>query len=222
LIQLANELSKLPITTNSKLITFDIKDLYVNIPIDETINITKTLLSNKKIDKLLITQACTLLSVILKQNYLQFNNKYYQPNKGVTIGSPICGSVAEIFLQYYENLLIKNQLDTNINYYNRYVDDILIIYDSTKISATRISEYLNNIHKNLQFKQTDEDHNTISFLDLLVTRNHLNLTIDIYRKPTSPYITNPTTQHNIKWQHTGFFSTDYTNFHSRKNNVYTK
>jgi hypothetical protein len=126
-IQLANELSKFPITTNSKLITVDIKDRYVNIPIDETINITKMLLSNKKIDKLLITQACTLLNVILKQNHLQFNYKYYQPNKGVAMGSPISGLVAEIFLQYYENLLIKNILDTNINYYNKYVEDILII-----------------------------------------------------------------------------------------------
>lgn len=52
-IQLANELSKFPIPTNSKPIAFDIKDLYVNIPIDETINITKMLLSNKKIDKAL-------------------------------------------------------------------------------------------------------------------------------------------------------------------------
>jgi hypothetical protein len=68
------------------MVTFDIKDLYVNIPIDDTINLTKTLLTNKKIDNILIEQACTLLKTILKQNYLYFNGKFYQPNKGVAYG----------------------------------------------------------------------------------------------------------------------------------------
>jgi len=39
------ELTKLKINSNHRLLTMDIKDLYVNIPIDETINITKTLLA---------------------------------------------------------------------------------------------------------------------------------------------------------------------------------
>ena len=90
-------------------------------------------------------------------------------------------SVAEIFLQYHENLLLKNILDANlIKYYNRYVDDIFIIYDNTVIKADQISEYMNNIHKNLQFKLTNEENKTISFLDLLITRNQINLTIDKY------------------------------------------
>jgi hypothetical protein len=79
------------------MITFDIKDLYVYTLIDETINITKMLLINKKIDNTLTVQACILLNTILKQNYLQFNNKFYQPNKGVAMGSPISGLAAEIF-----------------------------------------------------------------------------------------------------------------------------
>ena len=63
---------------------------------------------------------------ILQQNYLQFNNKFYQPNNGVAMGSPISGLIAEIFLQYHEENIIKNILDSNnIRLYNRYVDDIL-------------------------------------------------------------------------------------------------
>ena len=40
-INLANELIKLEITDTHKLISFDIKDLYVNLPIQETINIAQ-------------------------------------------------------------------------------------------------------------------------------------------------------------------------------------
>jgi hypothetical protein len=39
---LANDLTKLKIYENHKLITFDVKDLYVNIPIDETLTIIKS------------------------------------------------------------------------------------------------------------------------------------------------------------------------------------
>jgi retron-type reverse transcriptase len=108
------------------MITFDIKDLYVNIPIDETIAIVKTQLTKNKIEKYTITQAGTPLKTILRQNYVQSGNKFFQPHKGVAMGSPISGLIAEIFLQYYEQLLVKNILDDNkILFYNRYVDGIL-------------------------------------------------------------------------------------------------
>ena len=52
------------------------------------------------------------------------------------MGSPISGLVAEIFLQFNENLLIKHMLESNnIVLCNRQVDDILIIFDSQKIMA---------------------------------------------------------------------------------------
>jgi hypothetical protein len=65
--QLAHDLTKLQITKANRMVILDIKGLYVNILIDEKINITKTLLTNKKIDNILIVQSCTLLNTILKQ-----------------------------------------------------------------------------------------------------------------------------------------------------------
>ena len=81
----------------------------------------------------IISQACLLLKTIMEQNYLQFDQKIYQPNKEIAMGSPISGLIAEIFLQYFEQHIIKNSLDNNnIIFYNRYVDDILIIFYSKK------------------------------------------------------------------------------------------
>jgi len=66
------------------------------------------------------------------------------------MGSPISGTVAEIFLQHIQNTHIKHLLDTkNIIYYMRYVDDILIIYDTTHINDNTIHEHINRIHTNL-------------------------------------------------------------------------
>jgi hypothetical protein len=101
--QLANDRHNIKLAETYKLITFDIKDLYVNIPIQEVIQTTESLLRGKKLDKLLIEQAIGLLNTILSQNYCQFEHSFYQPRKGVTMGSPISGFIAEIFLQYYED-----------------------------------------------------------------------------------------------------------------------
>jgi hypothetical protein len=84
------------------MITYDIKDLYVNIPIEEALTITKQhLLKNK--DKCKTKQIITIFHTILKQNYFKFQGTIYHPNKGLAMGSPISGSMAEIFLRHIEN-----------------------------------------------------------------------------------------------------------------------
>ena len=68
---LAIDLTKLKIHDKHKLITFDVKGLYVNIPIDETLAIIKSkLLENN--DTQITQQLLTLLKVILSQNYFTF------------------------------------------------------------------------------------------------------------------------------------------------------
>ena len=64
---LANELVNLKINSRHRLLTLDIKDLYVNIPIQETLNLTRTQL-NVHNDKQTTHQIMTLLSTILRQN----------------------------------------------------------------------------------------------------------------------------------------------------------
>lgn len=179
-IQLAHDLNAIKLEETHKLTTFDIKDLYVNIPIEEVIQTTKTLLHNKKLDNTL-QQTILLLHTILTQNYGQFDDKFYQPNKGTTMGSPLSSLIAEIFLQYYEDHIIKNNLENKkIIFYNRYVDNILIIFDSWKTTAEQIQNYMNNICQQLKFKQTVEENNSINYLDLTLTRQNNAITINIF------------------------------------------
>ena len=63
------------------------------------------------------------------QNYFVFQDKIYHTNKGVAMRSPISSTIAEIFIQHYENTHLKHILDVNNI---RYVDDILIIYENNK------------------------------------------------------------------------------------------
>jgi hypothetical protein len=125
--QLAHDPTKLNIHGNHRLITQDIKDLYVNIPIRETTDIAKNQLL-KHDDKNTMKQICTLLEGILQLNYFTFNDQVYQPDQGIAMVSPISGITAEIFLQHSEQTHIKFLLETkHIPFYAQYVDDILII-----------------------------------------------------------------------------------------------
>jgi DNA integrity scanning protein DisA with diadenylate cyclase activity len=170
---------------NFRMITFDMKDLYVNIPINVTLSITKALLleqNNEHTTKEIIS----LLDIIFQQNYFISQNNIYQPEKGISMGSPISVIVAEIFLQHLENSHLNQILETkNIIFYTRYVDDILIIYDTERTSSETIHNCMNKIHPNLEFTPTQEHNNSISFLDLLINQKPSKIEIDIYRKPTA-------------------------------------
>ena len=57
-------------------------------------------------------QIVQLLKTILAQNYFIFQNQVYQPDKGIAMGFPVSGTVAEIFLQHLEKTHIKNPIDS--------------------------------------------------------------------------------------------------------------
>jgi hypothetical protein len=79
-IRLAEDLTKLKINEHHKMLTYDIKDLYVNIPIKETLMITKSILL-KHNDTQVTKQIITFLETILQQNYFSFENNLLSTGK---------------------------------------------------------------------------------------------------------------------------------------------
>ena len=101
------------------------------------------------------------------------------------MGSPISDTVAEIFLQHLELLNIKHWLETReIIYYNRYVGDVIIIFDTNKTNENTIVYDMNATHHNLDFKPTQKNTNTISYLEITIKRDDNNLAINTHSKPT--------------------------------------
>jgi len=102
------------------------------------------------------------------------------------MGSPISGTIAEIFLQHLEHTHIKPLIESmQILYYARYIDNTLIIYDTDNTSQYKLAQQANSMQNNLQFNLTQESNGRINFLDLTIIRRPSHLEIDIYRKPTT-------------------------------------
>jgi hypothetical protein len=166
LVRILNKyLTNLKISKIHKLITYELKDLYVNIPIEETLTITKSRLL-KSNDTQTTQQIITLMRLVLSQNYFTFQNKVYQPEKGVSMGPPISSTIAEIFPQYIEDIHIKQLLDTKNIFYTLYVDSILILYDTKITHPNLINTHINQIYTNTKLNPTYKNNGCISFLDV--------------------------------------------------------
>jgi hypothetical protein len=127
-----------------------------------------------------------------KQNYFQFQNQVYKQNTGLALGPPSSSTFSELYLQYLEHTITYDiLLRHNIMGYFRYVDDILIAYDSNK---TNISEVLNSFNvatHPLNFTIEKEQNIQLNFLDITIKKENNLIKSDIYRKPTGTDILIP-------------------------------
>ena len=139
------------VNQETKIISFDITNLYTNVPITETLNIIKGKIDkqyNKEESRLIIN----MLRTIVEQNYFQFNNKIYKQQEGLARGSPLSAILSEIFLQHMEEKLIPQIMNKyNVKHWFRYVDNCLCIIDNGCNDVNSLHNFLNSANKNLKF-----------------------------------------------------------------------
>jgi hypothetical protein len=90
--------------TNTKILTLDIKDLYVNLPKRGIIQSTIFWLDKNNSSNKVKEQIIRLLKIIIEQNYFKYNDQFFKPKNGIAMGSPVSGNLAEIYLQHIEEL----------------------------------------------------------------------------------------------------------------------
>jgi hypothetical protein len=122
---------------------------------------------------------------ITKQNYFSHNNTTYIQQEGLAMGAPSSGLIAEIFLQHTEHTQLTHLSHKHkIIDYCRYVDDILIIYDTSHTNIHNILQDFNCLHPNLHFTAETETDNKQNYLDITIHRTPSDLKTAIYIKPT--------------------------------------
>lgn len=100
--------------------SFDVTSLYTKLPITETIKaVEERLIENnnwkkeKDFENLTVPDITCLLTECLNNTYFQYNNELYLQNDGCPMGSPISGTVADIFLQKLEKHVIPKKPKNN-------------------------------------------------------------------------------------------------------------
>ena len=89
------------------------------------------------------------------------------------------------FLQHLEHIHIPLLSDKHktVRYF-RYVDDILIIYDTNHSDVHNILDNFNTTHPKLNITVEQETNSQVNFLDITIHRTPTNWEFAIYRKPT--------------------------------------
>ena len=161
--------------------------MYTNIPVQETIEIIRNLLVENHTNSQKIEETIELLNVITKQNYFEHDQKFYTQNDGLPMGSPLSGTLANIYLNHFEKTYIhseKNKHRKNIIYWHRYADDILILFHGTNRQLENLHKYANSINEHIKFTVELEANKSINFLDLTVIIDNKKHKFKIYRKDT--------------------------------------
>lgn len=185
-------LADIHLDANSKLVSFYLESMYSNIPILETIDlIGQNLSDNSTLSQIEIDETIRLLRLTLNQNYFIFNNVVYTQSDGLGMGSPLSGLLADIFVNNLENKLFSDEeIHDKITFWNRFVDDTLVIINSANTTMDDMLNIVNTLHPKLNFTAELEVNNALNFLDLTISRNDNTLKYNIFRKAT-------TTSHTI-------------------------
>ena len=128
------ELCELKINTNDVIMaSFDVKSLFTNIPLDETIDIiiNKCFASATHYHAISRDQFRDLLNLSVKNCHFLFDGVLYKQVDGVAMGSPLGPLFANIFLSFHEKSWLADcpSLFKPI-FYRRYVDDCFLIFTS--------------------------------------------------------------------------------------------
>ena len=172
------------ISSDDKLVSFDVVSLFINIPLNETINIIADyVFSDENIQKPLMEKHIFVKLLRLACEGLFFyKNCLYKQIDGVAMGSPLGPTLANFFLAHIET---KKLLDSSMcppKFYSRFVDDCFAVFDSD-ISSLSFLNLLNSQHKNIKFTM-ESAVQCISFLDVSIKVNNDNIETWIWRKPT--------------------------------------
>ena len=165
--------------------SFDIKSIFTNIPLDETMDIIifKSFNNSTHFHNFTYDDFSKLLRFAVKNSHFLFNGVLYEQTDGVAMGSPLGPVFADTFLSCHECPWLSNcPSQFKPLYYRRYVDCFLLFDSPNHIKP--FLDYMNCQHPRIVFTQETEENNSLSFLNILITRQNGSFTTSVCQKPT--------------------------------------
>ena len=168
--------------------SYDVQDLYTNVPLKETINIIVNLIFQNATDSFLGLSKklfTNLLEICTLNSFFIFNRVLYKQCDGLGMGLPQSPAFANIFLAHHEAILLENcPIQFKPLFYRRYMDDTFVIF-SKQSHAALFLDYINGHHDNLSFTMETETNRTLSFLDVKISIDcNNNFSTSVFRKST--------------------------------------
>ena len=133
--EVVHRLNSINIGENTIMCSFDVVSLFTSIPLPRLIPALQSALEKdgswRELTCLDSTEIITLTSLCLSNAYFTFRHQTYKQILDIPMGSGFASVLREVFLQHIETNIFKQDFN-DLQFYTRYVDDSLIIWNGAQ------------------------------------------------------------------------------------------
>ena len=131
------------------------------------------------------------MKIMLENNNFYFNDKFYTQKQGKAMGTKFASTYATLVLDFLEEKLYLQAdeiFESGIGAmlkadWRRFLDDCFVFWKISRQDLSLFFDLLHNLHQDIKFiMETSEKF--LSFLDILITKEHTEIITDIYFKET--------------------------------------
>ena len=159
-----------------QLVSFDVKSLFTNVPLQKTVNIILDRIYNKKIMTTTLKKQ-TLKKLILdtcSKTVFSCGGVIYEQIDGVSMRACLGPVLANIIMTELELVVVDKMVNSGlIKFYGRYVDGTLLLVKTENVD--NIMKAFNKFHKNLEFTVDKFTSCVPHFLDLEIHREGISI-----------------------------------------------
>jgi len=102
-----DDLLRIPQAHQMKFASFDISNMYSNIPTRELTTILNDLCIKNNVDDKTKKEILKITQTIINQTYFQFQDNIYLQKEGLAMAAPTSSVLSEIYLQHMEGTTIS-------------------------------------------------------------------------------------------------------------------
>ncbi|CAF2907439.1 unnamed protein product [Rotaria sp. Silwood2] len=174
---------------NTLFTTLHIHDLSTIVPHGQTIDALKRFLDEyvleKKIEGITVTTIMDLVQLVLENQCIIYENRLYQQIQGGISNSPLTILLANIYIFYWQQDLVRNLHNKN-EIFGRCFDEIFLTWND---SEQRLHDILQTLNRQvLNIPITIFISNDVNYLDLNICHLDGNLKIQVvHQLNTEPY-----------------------------------
>ena len=185
-----NKLKKVKAKENSLIVTMDVDSMYTNIDHESGIAAIKQAFLDHPDPLRPDEHILDLLELSLRNNDFVFNGETFLQVKGTAMGKKYAPSYANIFMAYFEKEAMK-KCYLKPTTYNRFLDDIFIIWDHGRENLETFIKIMNTHHPSVKLTANIQE-NENEFLDISIFKGPSleekgQFDTKVYFKPTDTH-----------------------------------
>ena len=175
---------------SAPLVSLDVESLFTKVPLPIVLSFLRKKFSENNLQLpsgLTIDALIALIDLCCESTVFSFNGRYYQQTAGVAMGSPLACILANIFMEFFEEELVK-LFPAQPAFWCRFVDDIFCIWphgmDDFQSFLNGLNELVPSINLSAEWesKNISKGTATLPFLDILVHRSPMGVKFSVFRK----------------------------------------